>query len=281
VTVLEAIQRSTQFLARKGVEGPRLQTELLLAQVLGLPRMQLYLNFERVLAPDQVEALRNYVRRRGQREPVQHILGSTSFCGWELEVNSHVLVPRPETELLAEAGWQFLGGKPALSCDLGTGSGCLAVSLALKCAAAHVHALEVSPQALEVARRNAGRHGVTDRIEFLESDGFSAVSNATRYDLILSNPPYIPTAELDTLAPEVRQFEPRQALDGGADGLDYFRRLAGEAGAFLHTRGRLMVEFGDGQADPIQEIFQRENWIVEAVRSDYTHRPRILTARRE
>jgi release factor glutamine methyltransferase len=281
VTVLEAIQRSTEFLSRKGVESPRLQTELLLAHVLELPRMQLYLNFERPLTPGQVDTLRLLVQRRGRREPVQYILGSTSFCGWEFAVNPHVLVPRPETELLAELGWQFLGELPARACEFGAGSGCLVVALALKCPAASLHALERSPEALNVARQNAARHGVADRIRFLLSDGFSAVPHGTAFDLILSNPPYIPTPELATLEPEVREHEPRCALDGGPDGLDYFRCLAATAGSWLRPAGRLMVEFGDGQAAAVAEMFGRENWVVEAIHEDYTHRPRLMVARRE
>src|ERR1051325_7644810 len=138
VTVLEGIQKSAEFLAKKGVEPPRLQAELLLAHLLGLPRMKLYLNFERTLSDAEVEAYRELVRRRGLREPLQHIVGSVSFCGLELAVNRHVLVPRPETELLAEAGWTFLStlnSQPSTAFDLGTGSGCLAITLAVRCPA--------------------------------------------------------------------------------------------------------------------------------------------------
>src|SRR5438067_16153 len=131
MTILEAIQRSTEFLAKKGVDSPRLQTELLLAHLLKLPRMQLYLNFERALSPVELDALRDLIKRRGQREPLQHILGSTSFCGLEIAVNNHVLVPRPETELLAEEGWTYLNSlrRAASFLDFGTGSGCIALAL--------------------------------------------------------------------------------------------------------------------------------------------------------
>src|SRR5262249_39838407 len=158
VTVLEVIQRSTEFLARKGVDSPRLQVEWLLAHVLKMPRLQLYLNFERVLAPPELGTVREMVRRRGHREPLQHIVGSTSFCGLEIAVNPHVLVPRPETELLAERGWQFLNSlspdpaAPATVLDFGTGSGCIAVALACNAPKAHVLALEASEAALKIAR---------------------------------------------------------------------------------------------------------------------------------
>lgn len=300
MTVLEVIQKSTEFLAKKGVESPRLQTELLLAHALKLPRMKLYLNFEHALAQPELDAVRELVKRRGQREPLQHIVGSTSFCGLELAVNRHALIPRPETELLAEQGWEFLNQKQGgagspqtadqrrgedtapyqklTALDFGTGSGCIAVALAVKCPAASVFAVDVSADALELAKQNAARHNVADRIQFFQGDGFASLPQGAAFDLIIGNPPYIPSAEIDALQPEVRDYEPRQALDGGPDGLDYIRRLAAESGRFLKAGGRLMLEFGDGQADSVRGIFETQKWIVEAVKEDYSRRPRILMA---
>ena len=299
VTVLEVIQKSAAFLAQRGVDAPRLQTELLLAHVLQLPRMKLYLNFERTLTDAELATLRELVKRRGQREPLQHLTGSTSFCGLEMAVSRQVLVPRPETELLAEAGWEFLGkhstsniqhptskeqragsetGAPA-ALDFGTGSGCIAIALAVKCPAARVVAVDVAAEALAVARHNAGAAGVSERIEFLHGDGFAALPADARFDLIVSNPPYIPSAEIASLQPEVRDFDPRGALDGGADGLDFYRRLAAQAGAFLKPGGRIMLEFGDGQAEEIKKILAAQMWIVEAVKADYTQRARIIIAK--
>jgi len=302
VTVLEAIQKSTDFLAKKGVESPRLQTELLLAHLLKLPRMKLYLNFERILTPAETDTLRERVKRRGQREPLQHITGSTSFCGLEIAVNRHALVPRPETELLAELGWNFLStlnSQPSTCLDFGTGTGCIAIALAVKCPTAKIVATDVSADALALAMRNAVRNGVAERIEFLQGDGLAALQNVgqasclslsdekktgtggtpvLRFDLIISNPPYIPSAEIATLEPEVRDFDPRGALDGGADGLDYYRLLASQAPAFLKPGGKVMLELGDGQAEAVRKIFETEKWVVEAVKEDYSHRPRILIA---
>jgi len=256
-----------------------------------MPRMKLYLNFDRVLTPPETDTLRELIKRRSQREPLQHITGSTSFCGYEIAVSRHVLVPRPETELLAELGWQLLlaapkqsdGGStlnPQLSTalDLCTGSGCIAIALAVKSPAARITALDISPAALELAQQNAARHQVAERIEFAAGDGFRALPPAAIFDLIISNPPYIPTAEIATLDPEVRDFDPRGALDGGADGLDFYRRLAVEARPFLKPGGKLMLEFGDGQAEAIQKILETQKWIVEAIRADYTARHRILIA---
>ncbi len=249
MTVLEGIQKSADFLARKGVEPARLQAELLLAHLLKLPRMKLYLNFERALTPAETDGLRELVRRRAQREPLQHITGSTSFCGFEIAVNRHVLIPRPETELLAEAGWNFLlplDLPASTALDFGTGSGCLAIALALKSPGTQVYAVDVSADALTLARQNAARHELTERIQFFEGDGFAALPKEIHFNLIVSNPPYIPSAEIETLEPEVRDYDPRGALDGGTDGLDFYHRLALETGAFLKPGGKLMLEFGEG-----------------------------------
>ena len=283
MTVLEAIQKGADFLGKKNVESPRLQTELLLTHLLKMPRMKLYLNFDRVLAPAEMDALRELVKRRGQREPLQHITGSTSFCGHEIAVNRHVLVPRPETELLAELGWQFLSTinhQPSTCLDLCTGSGCIAIAVAAKCPEAKIVATDISEGALALAEENATRNTVAENIEFRQGDGFAALANGTRFDLIVSNPPYIPSAEIAALEPEVRDFDPRGALDGGADGLEFCRRLAAQAAAHLRADGKIMVEFGDGQAAAIARIFEAEKWIVQAVKEDYSQRARILVARR-
>ena len=285
MTVLEAIQKSTEFLGKKNVESPRLQTELLLAHLLKMPRMKLYLNFDRVLAAVETDALRELIKRRGQREPLQHITGSASFCGFEISVNRHVLVPRPETELLAEVGWQFLLAAPKQNeegstvLDFCTGSGCLAIALAAKCPTAKIVATDISADALAQAKENAARNSVAGKIEFLQGDGFAALKAGGQFDLIVSNPPYIASAEIDTLEPEVRDFDPRLALDGGADGLSFYRTLAAQAKSFLKPHGKIMVEFGDGQADGIKKIFAGEKWVVEAVQADYSQRARILVAR--
>jgi release factor glutamine methyltransferase len=318
VTVLEAIRKSTEFLGKKNVESPRLQTELLLAHLLKMPRMKLYLNFERGLTALETDGLRELVKRRGQREPLQHITGSTSFCGYEIAVNRHVLVPRPETELLAEHGWNFLAerrtpfrlvkadvseqagtvlGVPTVL-DFCTGSGCVAIALAAKCPEAKIVATDISSDALALARENAARNRVMERIEFLQGDGFAALHivgqastlpgsspqpagkmPAPLFDLVISNPPYIPSDEIETLEPEVREFDPRVALDGGADGLEFYRLIAAQSNAFLKRDGKIMVEFGDGQAGAIQNIFETEKWIVEAVKEDYSQRARILIAK--
>lgn len=298
MTVLEGIQKSAEFLAKKGVEPARLQAELLLAHVLNQPRMRLYLNFERALTDGETDAFRELVRRRSQREPLQHITGSTSFCGLEIAVNRSVLVPRPETEILAELGWKWLEkyseGRVPISgdrsrigdsqsssvraLDFGTGSGCIAIVLAVKCPGAKIVALDVSMEALEIAKQNAQQNGVAEKIEFVQGDGLKSLP-PEQFDLIISNPPYIPTEEIETLEPEVRDYDPRGALDGGPDGLDFYRWFAAEARPLLKSGGKIMLEFGDGQADAIRKLFEEQNWIVEGFHEDYTQRQRILIAR--
>jgi release factor glutamine methyltransferase len=289
VTVLEIIQRSTEFLTRKGVEAPRLQSELLLSHVLKIPRMRLYLEFERVVSGPDLDQVRELVRRRSLREPLQQIVGSACFVGLDLAVTRDVLVPRPETELLAERGWEFLNcamaegwAQAPHALDFGTGSGCLAIALAVKCPAAHVVAVDCSASALEIATRNAATHGVSGRIQFLRTDSLEGLAPfpAEKLALFISNPPYIPRREIAALQIEVRDFEPHVALDGGEDGLDYYRLLAARSAALLHPRGRIMLEFGDGQAEAVRDLFVRQNWIVESILEDYTRRPRILIGRR-
>lgn len=284
MTVLEVIKRSTEFLTRKGVESPRLQVELLLAHVLKLPRLQLYLNFERKLDERDLESVREMVKRRGAREPLQHITGSTSFCGIEITVNREVLVPRPETELLAERGWKFLqnvvtGAEGPKVLDFGTGSGCIAIALATHAPRSRIWAVDASEPALAVARANAVRHGAESKIQFIHASDLRELDPLLQFDLIISNPPYITASEIEGLDPEVRDFDPRLALDGGPDGLKFYSLLASEARERLTACGSMMLEFGDGQALAISNLLVKAGWNVEAVERDLSGRERILVAR--
>jgi len=279
MTVLEAIQKSTAFLERKGVEQPRYQSEMLLAHVMGLARLQLYLRYADGVDAPAVERLRQLVVRRGNREPLQHLLGTVSFCGRELLTGPQALIPRPETELLAERASQWLRAFPGAAprvLDFGTGSGCLAICAALACPAAQVAAVDISREALELARQNAARHGLGDRIRFCLSDGFTGLDEGSAFDLIVANPPYIPTGEIAELAPEVRDHDPRLALDGGPDGLRFYRLLAAEARQRLHPGGCLLMEIGAGQARAVAGLFAEKNWVVEAVEQDYSGIERII-----
>jgi release factor glutamine methyltransferase len=281
--VLEIIQHSTAFLDRKGVDSPRLQSELILAHVMNLPRMKLYLEFQSVVPEAQAQECRTLVQRRGTREPLQHILGTSSFAGLELACGPQALVPRPETELLAEHAVRLLhqtGNPSPRALDFGTGTGCLAILMAVQHAGVEVWAVDISSEALELARANAGRHAVRSRVHFHAGDGFSALPEGLRFDVIVSNPPYIPSAEIGTLEPEVRDHDPRLALDGGEDGLNFHRLVGREAPHWLAVGGALAAEFGDGQAAAITQLWTAENWIVDPVLKDYAGRERFLIARR-
>lgn len=285
MTVLESIQKSTEYLSGKGVDSPRLTSELLLAGILGTERLPLYLDFGRVLSEEEVKGFRQMVKRRGEREPLQHILGSACFCGYEVEVSRDVLVPRPETELLAEEGWKFLNGLggPGFFVDFGTGSGCIAIALAQRAKEARGIGVDVSAAAVAVARRNVQAQKLEERVAVAVAESLGQVKEglpAEGADLLISNPPYIASAEIATLQEEVRDFDPRQALDGGSDGLDYYRLLAREGAGLLSARGKLLAEFGDGQAGAATAIFEGQKWIVEKVLPDYNGKPRILSARR-
>ncbi len=278
-SVLEILKLSSEFLAKRDVDSPRLQAELMLAQILQMPRLKLYLNFETFLTSIQVDQMRDWVRRRGQHEPLQHLLGTTSFCGLEIKTTRSALIPRPETELLAERAWNWLRNRPAPRfLDFGTGTGCVALALLKNAPESRGVALDISSSALSLAHENAALHQLMDRIEFRAGSGFDAMESDQKFDLIISNPPYIPTAEIATLASEVKDHDPKNALDGGVDGLDFYRILAAKAGDYLLQDGRLMVEFGDGQAPLLRGIFIDHNWVVESVESDYSHRERMLVA---
>ena len=280
MTVLEVIKRSTEYLESKGVDSPRLQTELLLAHVLKIPRLKLYLDFERRLSAAELDTLRQLVKRRGEREPLQYILGTTSFCGIEIAVTPAVLIPRPETELLVEQAWSFLASRPsptATVLDFGTGSGCIAVAITHKFPSCEVHAMDASEDALSVARGNAER--ASARIAFYRGQTMQDLISPETFDLIVSNPPYIPEAEIVTLQPEVRDHEPRLALSGGTDGLDFYKLIASQARTRLAPGGRIMVELGHDQEQAARAVFERESWEVERIIGDYAGTPRILIAR--
>lgn len=249
-TTLKVLTWTVGYLAEKGVENARREAEWLLCEATGLDRMGLYLNFDKPLQDDELTAYRSMVARRGKREPLQHILGSQEFDGLEFIVTRDVLIPRFDTEtLLEEAVRQAPTARTVL--DIGTGSGCIAISLFHRLPQAAITAVDLSPDALSIARRNAERNNA--RIEFLLGSFFQPVSER-RFDLIVSNPPYITSADLADLQPEVRDFEPRLALDGGPDGLDAYRVLATEAPRHLEPNGWLLLEIGAGQDKDVARL---------------------------
>ena len=232
------------------VDTPRLDAELLLCQVLAWPRSRLYAHPEHTLSESEHANFLRLVRRRCGREPLAYLLGRKEFYGLDFLVDRRVLIPRPETELLVELAIRKLEDiesvrpEPSVA-DVGTGSGAVAVALAVHIPSIGVHALDVSAEALEVARANCHRHGVAARVELLSGDLLAPLESAV--DLIVANLPYVTRAELDALPPEISTYEPRVALDGGADGLELVRRLLGQAEEYLRPRGGILLEIGAGQ----------------------------------
>jgi len=251
-TTLKVLDWTKEFLVSRGIENARLEAEWLLCAATGLDRVGLYLNFEKPLNDDELAAYRIMVARRGRREPLQHILGTQEFCGLEFEVSPDVLIPRHETETLVNESLARMPAAQSLL-DIGTGSGCIAVALACRLPGASVTAVDISSAALVVARRNAERNGVA--IEFLLGSLLEPVAGR-HFDLIISNPPYIPSSDIETLESEVRDFDPRTALDGGADGLDVYRAMIPDAAARLNPGGWLLVEVGIGQAADVAQMFR-------------------------
>ncbi|KAA0892050.1 peptide chain release factor N(5)-glutamine methyltransferase [Oryzomonas rubra] len=252
-TTIKVLAWTKDYLGTKGIENARLEAEWLLCAATGLDRVGLYLHFDKPLNDDELAAFRAMVARRARREPLQHILGTQEFCGLEFEVSPDVLIPRHDTEtLVTEALARSPEARSVL--DIGTGSGCIAVALAHSLPNAAVTAIDISPAALEMARRNAERNGAT--VEFLAGSLLEPVAGRS-FDLIVSNPPYIPSTDIDRLEPEVRDFDPRGALDGGADGLDLYRILIPGAPAHLNPSGWLLVEVGIGQAPAVAELFKK------------------------
>lgn len=255
-TTLKVLTWTKEYLAGMGIDNARLEAEWMLCAATGLDRVGLYLNFEKPLNGAELSSYRAMVARRAKREPLQHILGSQEFCGIEFEVTRDVLIPRHDTETLVTEALARVPGAGAVL-DIGTGSGCIAVALAKHLPDAKVTATDVSEAALAVARRNAERAGVN--VEFLRGSLLEPVAGR-HFDLIVSNPPYIPTADIAGLEPEVRDFEPIGALDGGKDGLDAYRSLVPSAVSCLNPGGWLVVEVGKGQAVAVRELFENNTF---------------------
>jgi release factor glutamine methyltransferase len=248
--VLKVLNWTKGYLAEKGVENPRLEAEWMLCEALSLDRVGLYLNFDKPLSDAELALYRGMVARRGRREPLQYILGSQEFMGLEFRVTPAVLIPRHDTEVLVtEAVKRGDGCRSIL--DIGTGSGCVAVAIAKALPETEVSTVDVSGEAIEVARGNAERNGVS--VQFFRGSLFEPFAGK-RFDMVVSNPPYITSADLATLQQEVRDFEPVGALDGGADGLDFYRRITAEAPAHLNPGGWLLFEVGAGQAGEVLEL---------------------------
>jgi release factor glutamine methyltransferase len=278
VTVLQVLQNTADFFARKGIDSPRLNIEHLLADALGKRRIDLYLEFDRTLSENELAPLREKVRRRAEGEPLQYLLGSWDFFGRAFRTDPRALIPRPETEVLVEIVLKVIRAKPSSrTCllDVGTGSGVLAITFALECPNLQIVGSDVSPLALNLARENAERQGLNGRIEWVESDLLSSVAGS--FDFLVANLPYIPTAELPKLAPEVKR-DPQLALDGGPDGLAVIRRLLQEAPKVLRDGAFVILEVGFDQAGRVADLLTAQKFRDISVENDYQGVRRFVTA---
>lgn len=286
-TIKELLSVTTDYLREKQIESPRLTAELLLAHQLNADRVNLYLNFEQPLTGKEISGYRSLIKRRLLREPLQYITGVQEFWSLDFMVDSRVLIPRPESELLVELAIDkikalALEGPPAKTLDLGTGCGALAISLAREVKQTEILATDISVESLKMARLNAERHEVSDCIEFRQGDLWKPLEDQGRaFDIILSNPPYVASEEYNKLIPEVRDYEPRLALDGKKDGMYFIEKIIMGGLDFLKPGGWIMLEMAPDQTEKALGLMGKINGYEEKTRiKDYSNRYRVAMAQK-
>ncbi len=285
-TIIKLLQWTTTYFKERGIESPRIDAELLLAFALGLERIDLYLRYDQPLHKEELAVFRGLVKRRAAREPVAYITGTKEFWGLAMAVEPAVLIPRPETECLIEAVLEFIEAYPdsdhPYMLDLGTGTGAIALALAHSCPAARIVALDRSIEALAVANRNRLGHHLQDRVDLLAGEWLAAIDrHSPWFDVITSNPPYIPSGHLQGLQPEIVQYEPHLALDGGVDGLNCLRVIVREAPALLRSGGGLFLEIGHDQFAAVQQMSEASGAYGEVTCiKDYSGLDRVARLKR-
>ena len=265
-TIQRLLAWTTDFFRERGIESPRLDAEVLLSALLGRDRMYLYVHFDEPLEQEELAQFRSYVKERAAHMPLAYVLGRREFMGLDFRVTRDTLIPRPDTEILAQCAVDFLrarleAGATATIADIGTGTGAIALSTLHYTEGTRADAVDISPAAAAVARENAEMLGLTERIDIHVGDLLAPLAGR-RYDMILSNPPYIPTADIAGLMPEVRSYEPHLALDGGTDGLNIYRRLMADAPALLNEGGAIAVEVGIDEAAAVAALAMAHSRIV-------------------
>lgn len=292
MTLNGALARAEKILKTHGIPDPGREAQLMLADLMGLKPAEVYLKRDAEVGPERLETLNEWLERRCRREPLQYITGSTEFRGLRLKVNHNVLIPRPETELLAGEAIAACAAAAAAKkksstprvLDVCTGSGCIAVAVAKEAPGALIIATDISPNALKLARENASANGVAGRIKFLEGDLFKPLEERgleASFDIVVSNPPYVPGDELKEAQPEVRLFEPYRALYGGQDGFYFFKRIAAGAPEYLRPGGVLLVEIGFGQSrEAVKIISETGEFEAPGIIKDLSGIERIVRARK-
>lgn len=278
LTVLEAVKLSTDYLQKKGIESPRLNAELLLAHLLNCKRLDLYLLFDRPLKENEIILYRELLKKRGSFVPLQYIIGNVEFYGLEFSVDSSVLIPRPETELLVDTIIEENKNTTLKILDIGTGSGIIAIALAKSLEQPELFAIDISEAALANAKKNAIKNDVTDRIKFLQLDVRSDLTLIKEsFDIIVSNPPYISKDEFPKLQTELRVFEPAIALTDYADGLSFFKIISEKAIRLLKNNGKLYFEIGKDQSDSVKKILQENGFANIQIKKDYQEIDRVIS----
>ena len=277
-TVREILNWTRDYFQKAGIVQPRLEAEILLAHVLDVDRLYLYLNPDKPLSPDERTQYRKVIKRRHAGTPLQQLTGTTSFFGLPITVDEGTFIPRPETEELLDWTLQLAPRDQRIDClDLGTGSGVIAVCLARFLPLSRVTAVDISEEALRLARRNAEINGVLDSISFLESDWLNAIAGT--FDLVVSNPPYVPVEGLDNLPKEIRQYEPRAALDGGRNGIEQIKTIIGQLPAHTHAGSIILLEIGDGQGGAVVRQFEQCGFVGVESQHDLAGHERFVIAR--
>jgi release factor glutamine methyltransferase len=278
IALVEVLQKSAALFKQKGIDSPRLDAELIVGHVLALDRVALYLQHDRPLGDTEVDHIRELVRRRARREPLAYVLGRREFWSMDLLVRPGVLVPRPDTETLVEAALELVPeGERFFVADVGTGSGAVALAIAKERPESRLFATDIADEPLRVAKENATRLGLGDRIAFLKGPLLEPIPPDRPIDLVVSNAPYIPTADIATLMPDVRDHEPRQALDGGPDGLHIIRALIA---ASTRARRGIALEVGKGQADTVSELLRTAAFAAVRTKKDLAGIDRVVVGTR-
>ena len=278
ITVLEVIKLSTEYLQKKGVESPRANAEILLAEILKCKRLELYLAFDKPLAENEVQVYREAIRKRGLRIPLQYIVGNVEFYGLKLIVNENVLIPRPETELLVEKIINDSDKSTNLKIlDIGVGSGNISLSISKNLPNSKVVAIDISESALDIANQNAEINSLQDRIEFRLFDIMNDNLNSLgKFDLIVSNPPYVSENDYESLEPELKNHEPKIALTDNSNGISFYKHIVEASDQLLKKPGKIYFELGIDQSAQVQEYFEQNNFTNIKITKDYSGIERII-----
>lgn len=277
LTVLESINLSTEYLAKKGIDPARTNAELLLAGILNCKRLDLYLRFDQPLKEEEVTLYREYINRRGKREPLQYIIGSVGFFGMDFDVNTSALIPRQETEILVERVLDYAEGKEIKNIlDIGTGSGCIAISLAQNLPESEVLAVDVSRDALKVAWGNIKKNNIANCALKEFNIILGDINELGKFDIIVSNPPYVSTEDYKTLQKEITDFEPEIALTDFGDGYSFYQKITSVATKILNNNGALFFEAGDGMASRIENILNENSFKNVESFEDYLEIKRVV-----